>query len=398
MRKKINDDVNLDFRPIRKSNFYRRFNDQFNRLLNQDKQSRDFKNIDEVYIEQEILIEGLNDFVNTQKDYCVFLIGLTGIGKSTNLKYFFGFEEQRPLVLNKTLVLPILCNSAFFKGVDIKKKIADMVETMCDFIQKKENISFSAEDLYEFIEINKPEVLARARKRPQPKKTENINWLYEEYKFEYSTELLKMYLLNTNIENFVIVIDDIDSIHDWNILIQLIHQACQVWECLKNNKEKEYNVKLIIAERPETHRFLCNKIDWFKAYIWGDPIYLNTTPKLHDLFKIRFDCITKALGGPRATNIEKWNVAYETLIKICTKLSIKHHDLITALNNSNVRDSLSTIEQILSIGKWLEKNPTDEYYFETTDQEFIDHIDLIRTLRSIAYQDRSIYIALLSKL
>lgn len=284
MRKKINEPVISRQPSPRRSNFYRRFRKQFDPLLDQDKLSRHFPDLGSIFVPQDWLHADLTDFLAKEQDCRVFLIGPTGIGKSTNLRNLYPITEQQPLIVGNDLILTILCNSAHYQGIDIRKKVGDMVETVCYLLKDRYSLSFTEETLYDFIRINKPEVLTRASEQPFPSKKDNINWLYNKHKFEFATELLKLFLLKTGVHNFIIIMDDVDAIKGWGALEEFIHQACQVWECLKNNKAKRYNVKLLIAERPETHRELSKKIHWSSAYIWSEPIYMNTVPALEVLF------------------------------------------------------------------------------------------------------------------
>ena len=229
----------------------------------------------------------------------------------------------------------------------------------------------------------------RVRKTPQPTISENIQWLYKDSKFSYVTELLKYYLPSTDIKNFVIILDDVDSIKDWLSLENIIHEACIAWECIRNYPGKKYNVKLLICERPETHKELNVNADWMTAYIWENSMYLESAPPLYPIFKKRFECI---VDSPDVKDLDKWNLAFDTLKKVAKSVATGNHDLITALNNNNVRASLHTVEQILSLGRWLERSYDNDYHFDTTSEQFIKKIDVMPILRSIGYQNMEIYI------
>ncbi|MCW5608062.1 MAG: hypothetical protein KIT26_08390 [Nitrosomonas sp.] len=222
--------------------------------------------------------------------------------------------------------------------------------------------------------------------------------VYQNKKFSYVTEKIKYYLrkIDDDITKLTLVIDDIDAIKCWELIRNLIREACGTWECVRNDPEKKYNVKLLISEREETHRHLHKEYteQWITAYIWEDePIYICEGPPLAELFKKRFDCITEIEKNDTAANLEKWEIAYDALNELVSKTFTKRNEeIITCLNNRNVRGTLTTVAQILSLGDWIEKNPRDKnYHFDVTVDKFNENIDVIQILRAIGYYNKFYY-------
>jgi len=406
MKIKVNEGFHANIH--REGKFYKRFKAQFDILLNPDKNSKDFESLDKIYVEDKFLAEKLSNFINTDRDFCQFLVGPTGIGKSTALRRYLNIKrEEKPIfkimldanedIVKKrkfSLIMPILCNSTSYKDIDIKKKIADMVEVVCERLKKKSDWEFDPEGLYDFIYENKPILLTEVREHKEPSKEENINWLYKYNKFAYGTELLKLYLLkNSDLKDFILVVDDVDSIENGKTIRELIHQVCKVWECLKNN-DRKYNVKLIIAERPETEKILQVNHNWMSAYVWKSHILINNVIPLSDLFFKRFDYLASKSKGGYHENRNKWEKAYNVLKKVCSELTLRNENIIADLCNYNIRDSLKVIEETLA-GCWLEKKhllKDSGGGFDVTDENFFENIDTIPLLRAIGYQHNEVYI------
>ncbi|MCW5608066.1 MAG: hypothetical protein KIT26_08410 [Nitrosomonas sp.] len=186
MREKLNknyiadSDNEVDSYPSKydKSLFYKRFKSHFDRLLNQDKNSTDFQELEKVYVEQKAIQNQLGAFIGSNIDNCQFIIGPTGIGKSTNLRKFFDFKTQTPSIRHKNLIIPILCNELHIEGngSSLRVQLANIIETACMLLERdfKEKIMYSDEEFYDFILANKADVLTRVRSKPNLSIEENL--------------------------------------------------------------------------------------------------------------------------------------------------------------------------------------------------------------------------------
>jgi hypothetical protein len=234
-------------------------------------------------------------------------------------------------------------------------------------------------------------VLGRFEDPENPSKSVTIRALKNGSKRSFYLELLKFYLLINNLTSIIIIIDDIDSIKDSELLAEFVHLSAKSWDCLQNNASHVF-VKLLVSERPETYRNLFINAPWFTAFgFQEEPINLTTPPNLADIFKKRFDFITDQDTTPEIKNQEEWNIAYNVVMDICHDLAIKNQDILLNLCNLNVRKSFDILLELLTYGFWLQKDEMIQPYFQLRRGQFRKPSNIL-IIKAIGYKNNDFYI------
>lgn len=390
MEFKINQGTTDRSSQRQRNNIFRRFREPLTSLLSQTRNRQDFPELDKIYIENTSIHEQLDYFSNDKQNIAQFLVGLTGIGKTTTIRGYFGIDRSAAIFRNKTLLLPIFVDgAAIYKNGQIEGRLRDLFWNGCKELDP--NLGYDDDDFYKFVYDNSPYVLAE---HEDPKNTDNSKTLE---KFQrgasraFYIELLKYYFLKNDINSVVLIIDDIESIKNRALLSEFVHLAAKSWDCLQNNDSSVY-IKLLIAERPETHANLFRKEPWFTAFGFRqDTIDLMTPPPLAKIFQKRFDYLTESESGEPAKDMEEWRLAYGVLVDICDDISINNQEVITALCNHNIRKSLAIFLELLTAGFWLQKNEQLLPYFKLRKGQFRRPSNIL-ILKALGYRNNEHYI------
>ncbi len=381
----------IDLSSRRKRNdIFRRFRQPFSALTSRSRNRQHFPDLDKVYVINEDLHDQLDDFVFDKQNIGQFIIGLTGIGKTTTIKGYFGIDGSTAKIIEDTLLLSVFVDgAAISKESDIGERLASLFWNGCKELDS--NLKYNDDDLYDYIYGNSPQTLGRFESPNNTDKSITINELLKHSRRSFYLELLKLYLKKNEIKNIIIIIDDIDSIKNKALLSEFVHIAAKSWECLQNNDSETF-IKLLISERPETHQNLFCNADWFTAFGFiEEPIDLCVPPDLSIIFKNRFDFLVSRNNKQPAKDMQEWKIAYDVLIDICNDISNGNQDVLLSLCNYNVRDAFGLLMDLLTAGFWLQKYETLEPYFRLRKHQFRKPSNIL-VLKSIGYKNNDYYI------
>lgn len=374
----------------RRNNIFRRFRRQFQALLSQTRNRQTFSSLDKIYIENTSIHEQLGYFMDDEQNLGQFLVGLTGIGKTTTLKGFFGIDGSSAKIANKIMVLAVFVDGAsIYKKEDIEERLGAMFWNGCKELDP--NLQYEKRELYDYIYSNSAQTLGRFEDPNNPKKEVTIDNLISKSPRSFYLELLKFYFRINDISSVVLIVDDIDSIKDNDLLSEFVHLSAKSWECLQNNESGVY-VKLLISERPETHYNLFRDASWFTAFgFQEDPIDLNEPPSLSDIFEKRFDYISAKDTSSQPKDKEEWKIAHGVLMDICNDLSIRNQNVLLCLCNYNVRKAFAILLELLTAGFWLQKDEAIRPYFKLRKGQFRKPSSIL-VLKALGYKNNEYYI------
>ena len=374
----------------KRNNIFRRFRSPLTALLSQTRNRQQFPKLDDIYIKNESLHEQLDYFFKDNQNIAQFLIGLTGIGKTTTIKGYFGIDRSAAKIKNNILILPLFVDgAAIYESSQVEKRLASLFWNACKELDS--NLKYEVDEFYKFIYTNSPHVLAEHEESNDINNSSTLENLKKNAPRAFYLELLKYYFLCNNIQSVILIIDDIESIRNSEILSEFVHLAAKSWDCLQNNDSGVF-VKLLIAERPETHANLFRNATWFSAFGFRqDTIDLITPPSLSAIFKKRFDYLIKSSSGNPAKDMEEWNIAYGVLMDICNDISVNNQEIIISLCNYNLRKSFGILLEILTAGFWVQKDENVEPYFKLRKGQFRRSGNIL-ILKALGYRNNEYYI------
>lgn len=370
------------------SDLYRKYQICFNALL--DPEINNYEYIEECYVENTSEID-LKSSINDYLDGIYYLVGYTGIGKSTMLCHLIKTEPNCtvPKIINNNLILPIFFDSYLYdENEEIRdsttRRIASYVNYLIDFFNPNIFKSYKyKEELYNLIKKTKPDLLQYGISNNIDSLSFNLNdkleQLHKNNLFAYYTCKLKLLLVQPEIAKKInkvtLLIDDIETLPETYVfeLIQLYHKF---FECLKNNKERNYKVKLLISARPHTLRYMNTQNNLHRkleSYGVTKIIEIKNPPPISEIFKKRFEYFKKEnvyLGQLQISNPTSWNEGFDILISICKQLDVDVGKLLYNLHHNNIRETLRSFTILLSNRYWLQRRQQVEGSFSISMNDY----------------------------
>ena len=341
------------------SDLYRRFKRQFSILLNPDPTNRNF--LEKVYVKNLAYHEELADFCSYQEDSYRCIIGLTGIGKTTLLRNFFElntFTRTDPMknieivIRDGELIVFMNPESTASQG-SAESQAGYLFGAAAEKVRKEYCLSCIDEELYDFIEQNKPTLIEKARTKRIETQSEILENMFSTNRRGLSLETLKFFLSKQEcqINRVIIILDNIEALQSWDVKKRYISEALIDYECFKN-AELKYFVKLIISCRPDSYYRLMRE-DTFNNYPHRNELLMTVPASIDDIFRERFDALI-VRDGIKVKNKEEWNRAQGILTELAKELCLRSQNLILELWNYNVRESVNHFERILANRQWFQ--------------------------------------------
>lgn len=328
------------------NDFFRQFGEQFRVLLSPDPTNRHF--LKRVYVRNTPAAEDIRSSLEATSDSCRFLIGPTGIGKSTLVYNEIEVLPSRPSVTAERIVVLIDCEPTAI--TTSPTALCNYIEPVCNMLEEQMKRTCTEEQVYDFAWGNKPAIVTSVRSSPHQPKSEVMQNLYRTNKRAYVMEWLKLLLSDPEctVTNVLLLLDNVEAIREWEIQTTCVKEILELHECLKNNPGRRYSVNSVIGVRPDSARHLL-KDPGINTYAFGTPIVIDTTPPLDEVFRQRFDAVLASVA-PKKQPSDKWRNAYTALVSVSKGLSIRDADrnLIARLCNYDLGSTLTTFEQVLS--------------------------------------------------
>lgn len=362
------------------NDLYRKFKKAFDLLLAADSPAISRQEYRDWHVSTPELEEELRSASENLRDTFRFILGPTGIGKSTLIRYVFALD-QAPVIKDRTLYIPIFLNNR-----RPHHELFDAVIRVCCRRLGKSEINVEA--LYDFIDQNRPDLLDLDPSSSGRSKEGSLGALREKSPFAYEMERLKFLLKGSTVERVIMIVDDIESL-TYDDQDRLIHNVCRSFACLQNEKERSYTLSYIVSCRPSTHAHLRSR-DWYSVYSFADPISINRPLDLISIFRARFDSAVDTLGlAHDAKNKETWSRAYEILMRLAELISDRYHVSITGLCNWNLRQSLLEFQRVLTNRTWFQRNRGFSPSFTIEDTGF--SVTEASIYRALAIRNGHIY-------
>ncbi|MBE6693877.1 MAG: hypothetical protein E7589_03845 [Ruminococcaceae bacterium] len=390
-----------------RNDIYRKFELQFNSCF-----------LNNINIENDLYVEqptdrykkALDVFLSGHNSDIKFLIGYTGVGKTTFLKHYFRYRTLGFVQYQEDgIVIPIswdgkkVSDDGFEKEFDnqISNVLDNLVEylyhnyetlllteseTILDFINATRSDIITSLTIYETVQAQQSGVSIEQAKLQKSK---------DRYPVAFSSSLLK-YVIQTHrndIKRLIFIIDDLETLAQ-DKLRYLITAYLNIYDCLHNTISKPV-VNLLISLRPHSFRFLKENID--HKYINGygnfleneaNRIVKDQIPDVKEILILRFQDVFKKTENPG--NKETWRIAKETFYEIISSLDENLIKTITELCHLNIRAVIDCLQMILSNRVWCQNysgNYTEYPNVKATDYRF----DIVNVIRTLACGENSVY-------
>lgn len=336
-----------------------------------------------IYVDQPKLEDKLHrEFIDVDDDIIKFLVGYTGVGKTTLLRNVFQVFDREINVVGKDLIIYVSFYAMPPAPNDEKKEAVqstiinalDMVITHLsgkDYVERL--LSYDDEyyqSLYTYINDNNKLLIHSYRNSPDfttGLSKDNIykkilSWIERENPLDYTLSQLKFYLHNYEktvghkLENIVLIFDDIEtkSIEYHNEIIEF---AFHIKKCLQAYRNRKYNFKILITLRNYSFRIQQIRLkEAFRAINKNDIILKDTVPSLSEVIETRINYV---LGHKevleKVNEIDSWETAARNLKIILSRLYGQYDKMLLSLTHNNIFKSMNLIMRIVTNKRHLGK-------------------------------------------
>ena len=380
------------------SDLYRRFRKIFDQIIPSDSLGLEYQDHPDWYLPMPTVEESLRDEFFERTDNPVrFLLGHTGIGKSTVLQHMLGGQRSVYRSETQTFVAYISCNPIQILNKEMwGRRIAGYLHDLAESIRTEFRIDkIELDELASFISKDNRGLLYSEKAHINTSMTELLNNLKDHNYRGYVLEYLKLICSrSTKLKRLCIVVDDIEGL-DNDIQEFAIKDLIQAHTCLHRIESRTLplSLNLLIAFRPATYAPLRKelKLSPFTPTMidFGQPV------DLHALFKKRFDSVAKKISQQdpqfaQSYRKEDWLRAAEVCFAISSELSGQFGQYIVGLANANVRKALEYFVNILKNGVWFQKNMNPRAAFWISEEDY--YVNSAGVIRAMAMPKTQIYV------
>lgn len=324
------------------------------------------------YVEQPEIESQLKEFSDKVIDDDYFLVGFTGIGKTTLIKNFFKIENSNPFVNEKGDLIAYL--SVYSDDIKSEEDIDILLEeyqkSIISYLNEFYPFSLDSEanitEFYNYAKNNKNRLLNNwdpfATKET---KKEILKKLLKEHNVQFYSIYIKFLLAKINhqsqkIKNIILIFDDIES-QDKDTHIPFISKVLNISSCLRNTQEnRHYSIKSLISLRAYTFRYHKARQSNAKRVYEENVILKSTIPSMKDIFIKRFNVYYQNKDVRNIISDEnRWLQSKNVLIDIVNNLA-DFGDMISSIAHYDISRSLSLFLKVVTNKRWFA--PNESYY------------------------------------
>lgn len=360
------------------NDLYRKFRREFDLILQGDSPCVDDSELMYCYVENEFIEEKLNYILDSGSDTIQFLLGRTGIGKSTVLRHVFN-TSRKPIIHNSSLIIPFSFNGMNINESDNLLKLSAIIRTASKLLLKHYSLNIEEDEFFYFIEDHAPDVLMRSCLDIQASDKELLRSFRSNDPYSFALEEFKFFLHKAPIKRSVFVVDDIES-ETQAIQEVIIESICRLYSCIRNYKSRKSNINVLFSVRPVTEK-LARKNKEINAFPLSKPIIIKQPIPLSKLFQARMEYAMRDIGSEHVKNQESWKEALSILLSIVEQISDKYGYGLLKLFNNNIRRTLIEFQYLITNRVWLQKNNPPRPSFKINLGDFsINNASIFRAL------------------
>lgn len=352
-----------------------KFAEYFNRL------NDDGKNMIYVY---DSLEKELDQMIGTNRNLMKYLVGLSGMGKTTLLRNYFRITDRDVKIEDNKIIIYI---SLYYADMSVDNPHKSVENEIVKYFARTVRVLLTEnselvgdedifwEGLYDFIEKNKPTLLESERITPSSfflseikdgitlkRKHQRLNDICSTKPIEYYSSFIKyiLMLLPTKY-NIVILYDDIES-KERVFHRPFVEIARHVHSCFNAIEDKERTVKTIVTLRAYTFRSnIERQSDARREAIRNNTILKKDAVKLHDIFEVRFKEIEEIEQTENnSKDINNYREAKRQLSYVEQRLNNIGSDLIYNLANYDLCNAMLLYCQVLTNVEWIASGESEK--------------------------------------
>ena len=338
------------------------------------------------YIRQMEIESELQLFNDSMRDELRFLVGYTGIGKTTLLRNTYGVMGRAPIITEKKLIVYLSFYSQHSNG-GIEEIIVRNIKLVIRMLENhlgKSNIEYY-DEVFDFIKATKPELLQGGDFVVDEKaitKKETLRQTEGMFKREFLLSVVKYLLSKSEIENVTMIYDDLEAIssgHEEAIITFL-----DINNCLATSLKRSYSVKTLVSLRSYTFRYAAQHTASVHRIRDDHIILKKTIPDIAEILNRRIEVLS-ADNDFMATinNREAWMHAASELKAVINKTGEVFGKILAELANYNIATMLLMLERIITNKKWFSPKETDEagaFVLNAYDYESSNKANILKAL------------------
>ena len=400
------------------NNLKKEFYDCFSIILSScyeddTRSARYFNKIDDngtssYYVHQEIE-NSLQEFLDSPGDTEKFLIGFTGIGKTTLIKNYFRLNGRPPFYTeNGDLITYLSVYTEIINTVDDLEQVFVMhLRSIVAILEDRSGFRFQVKGEFIIENINKFYEYAVNQKGQLVNDGSDLEehansnrLLLKRFESKYPIDyyaLLITYLLSIinsacehPINKLVLIYDDIES-QAPDLHLPFIAEAQKIAAKIRGtDASRSFSVKNLISLRNYTFRYNYSRYaDAMRSYP-EDVILKDSIPKMKDIFQSRFKVYYDNEEVRKTVSEDRWKASIKVLDDAVNGLAA-HAETIAQLANCDISHSLKMFMRVLTNHRWFA--PSEEYYNGAYSLES-KHYDPVkdRTIKALLYGESDTFL------
>lgn len=379
----------------------------------------------EIYVDQPALEERLQKkLIDAEEDVVKFLVGPTGVGKTTLIRNMFHVFDRDIVVIDNNLIV----YASFYSMTSYMKSSEEINVIVQDVLIGALNGAISYlddsdyvdrlnsyddayyNDFYDFIKLNNKHLIQTVPDISRNvEKLQNVNskkfildWINENKPIDYHMCQLKYYLYlykrhtNTMFDNIILILDDTESLPP-KYANTVMEYAYHAKKCMQANYKREYNFKVLISMRNYSYRIeQIRRKEAFREIAWEDVILKDSVPNLSKILDKRMECVLKSEEILNSVDdIVALKNAADSLKVVLKKMYGQYDNMLLSLTHNNIFKSMTLLIRILTnkshMGKYEVDRLNKDGAFEFSAKHY--HVENHSTDSSIPGND-DVYFAL----
>lgn len=343
----------------------------------------------QIYVDQQILEERVKEqFVEVEDDIVKFLVGPTGVGKTTLVRNMFRVFDRDVAVTDGNLIIYVSFYSmvSYFdrneeKNTVIQDALLGAIGEAVSFLDGRDYVErldsyddVYYNDFYDFIKKNNkhliqtiPDMSDYAEKVQSGNgKKYILDWIAEKKPVDYRMCQLKYYLYlykkrtNNMFDNIILILDDLESLES-KYTNSILECAYHCKKCLQANYNREYNFKVLVTMRNYSYRIeQIRKKEAFREIPWDDVILKDVVPELSEVLDKRINYVLSLEEVVNSVDDKKaFENAAGSLRTILLKMYGQYDKMLLSLTHNNIFKSMTLLFRILTNKTHLGKYEID---------------------------------------
>ncbi len=357
------------------------------------------------YVPQPDIECKIEDFYNSPVDEDKFLVGFTGIGKTTLIRNCFKITSANPFIAEDKSLIAYLSvySDAIETHEDVNRLLSSFLRSVVDCVVKE--FPYDLEDkknqleFYNYIKSYKNRLLQKTEIFGSKKTEQDKLKLLERKHPVIFYSLLIKYLINLvnkdskKIKQIVMIFDDIES-QSVKFHIPFINKAQNISACLRSINNRGFVVKTLISLRAYTFRYHNSRQTEARRHYpdTNDVILKDTIPSIKSIFEKRFKVYEDNADLKQiVANEKRWKESKQVLFDV-----VNNHadfgDMISAIAHYDISHSLKLFLKVITNHKWFA--PDEDYYQGSYSSLSSEHYPPIkeRAFRALLYGEKDVFV------